>query len=43
MGVARAWSRWPTKNFKLPLMHIANDYLSDAGSEKSVSIKVPEI
>ena len=43
MGVARAWPIWPTKFFKPILMHTKNDYLSDAGSEKSVSIKVPEI
>ena len=43
MGVARAWPIWPTKIFKPTLMHTANDYLSDAGSEKAVSIKVLEI
>ena len=43
MGVARAWPRWPTEILKPILSHTKNDYLSDAGSEKAVSVKVPEI
>ena len=43
MGVARAWSIWQTKIFKPILMHTKNDYLSDAGSEKAVSLKLLEI
>ena len=42
MGVARAWSRWPTEIFSPSLMHTVNDYLSDVGSKKAVSFMVPE-
>ena len=42
MGVARAWSRWPTEKFSLSLMHTVNDYLSDVGSKKAVSFMVLE-
>ena len=43
MGVARAWSICEIKIFKPIPIHTENDYLSDAASEKAVSIKVPEI
>ena len=43
MGVARAWSRWPTETFSPSLMHTVNDYLSDVGSKKALSIMVLEI
>ena len=42
MGVARAWSRWPTEIFSPSLMHTVNDYLSDVGSKKAVSFMVLE-
>ena len=42
MGVARAWSRWPTEKFSPSLMHTVNDYLSDVGSKKAVSVMVLE-
>ena len=42
MGVARAWSRWPTEIFSPSLMHTVNDYLSDVGSKKAVSVMVLE-
>ena len=42
MGVARAWSRWPTEKFSPSLMHTVNDYLSDVGSKKAVSFMVLE-
>ena len=43
MGVARAWLRCEIKIFSPTLSHTENDYLSDAASEKAVSIKVLEI
>ena len=43
MGVARAWSRWPTEIISPSLIHSVNDFLSDVGSKKAISIMVLEI
>ena len=43
MGVARAWSRWPTEIFSPSLLHTVNDYLSNVGSKMAISIMVLEM
>ena len=43
MGVARAWSRWPTEIFSPSLMHTVNLYLSNVGSKMAISIMVLKI
>ena len=43
MGVARAWSRWPTEIISPSLIYSVNDFLSDVGSKKAISIMVLEI
>ena len=40
MGVARAWSRWPTEIFSPSLMHATNLYLLNVGSKMAISIMV---